>query len=148
MKIKRTSYVFRLAKFGGLTLHWEDQPYTICEINQHLIYGIFLFIALSSVILFAVISMIMPIYYGILWMIDHNNIFPPVISGVGIFIEVGIVLWLFLISVVIFHFIFEWNDKRTIAKWQANLPPKEPSALWLHWKAFRNKVCFKVEIED
>lgn len=149
MKIKRTSLIFRLAKFGGLPHHWEDdEPYTICEINHHLFFGILWFITLSSVILFAVCTMLMPLYYGISWIFDHNIIFPPHDSGRGTLTEIGIILWVFLISLGMINFISDWYERRTIAMWQDNPPPKEPSAISLHWKAFRDKVCFKVEIED
>lgn len=149
MKIKRTSLIFRLAKLGGLPHHWEDdEPYTICEINHHLFFGILLFITLSSVILFSMIVMSIPLYYGIMWIFDHTIIFPPHDSDRGTLIEIGIVLWVFLMSIGSIKFISDWYERRTIAMWQDNLPPKEPSTISLHWKAFREKICFKVDIVD
>ena len=139
---KKDSVLCKLAvKFGGMGEFNLKYGVSICEYNRYILTGliVFLLVAISATLM--VCLMISPVVYEVLHLyqgtppLEVNNLFKSIVI-------IGFILDAITVAVV---GILKYCDNQYYKPY--NNKVKEPSKLYLHWKAFKDKVCFKVTFE-
>lgn len=127
--IKRTTALFKLAKFGGLD---EYHDTSICSFNWFLMLGIVKILVISISVILISGMMLSPVYYGILVLVkpvdtvvyDIQLMFSGLTLDILTIIGIGIIIY------------YENCD---------HTRRKEPSTIIVCWRAFKDKVCIKVD---
>lgn len=150
MKIKKNSKAYKIAEFGGL-IQLRDEG-SLCEFNTHFIIGFVMGTLITVLTILCLIAMATPFYYGLLHLINPLNEFPVVDSQqyrqfiIGLVLD-GLALFMSILCLVInYHSNKEYKAKEWgIDDNESKI--NEPSNLLLHWRAFKDKVCIKVQYE-
>jgi len=146
MEIKRNSLIFKIAKFGNIEDHGITNEYNICDINRCILKGIGLGLIVLSLTLLFLNFLITPIYYLIISIINNSIIIPDGKDLMAVSFEVGILLYVGLFIWFLYdHF---QSIKTKLKKKYDHNYEKQPSKIYQCWKAFKDKVCFRVTITD
>lgn len=144
----KKGWLFKIAKIGGLSCYSEVYGVSICEYNQCILKGALTIIFCSIIALFVSYGIISPIVYGIAYVFEYNDILQFMqkhIEFVDAFIALDFVI---LICGVISFVISLFYDSNYYYQQRYNKALKEPSAIALHWRAFKDKICFTVNFKE
>lgn len=141
IKINRNSWHYHIAQtYTDGNAEWSS---SICEYNSKVIMGFF---AIFCIIFFSTIALVMllsPIFYGILYLIYG---IPPEGSG-----EIGVVFgvtgYVLIILCYIAHLLTERKYNKRTSEMYRDIEIKD-SYIGAAWKSFKEKVCVKIEISD
>ena len=140
----KKGWLFKIAKIGGLSWHDETYGVSICEYNQYILKGAFTIIFCSILVLFISWVMINPIVYGVAYIFEYADMLQLMqkyieVVAIGGAIDAVMLIWC---PIALYcnshHYIHQQFVK----------VPKEPSAITLHWRAFKDKVCFTVNFKE
>ena len=135
--VKRTSLLFKLAEFGGLDDRYDT---SICDLNARIMMGAGRILAIIVISLFFGFFMASPVYYGVLYFIDHANGFFDIkreVLLIGLIVDTVA----FLTTCLIFYMKSDYYNYNKLRDDYVC----EPCQLSLHWAAFKEKVCIKVD---
>ena len=140
LAVSRNSWIYKLAKFGGFEESWSGST-SICELNTAIMCGVSRILGFALVIAFFGFFMLTPVYYGVLYFIDPAN---NIIASVEAFV-IGLVLD--AIAFIATCLFFYTESDYYYSKLHRESDYTEPSKIALHWQAFKDKVCIKVNFE-
>ena len=146
----RKGWLFKIAKIGGLSSYSEIYGVSICEYNQCILKGMLTIIACGIIALFVSYVIANPIVYGISYIFEYNDILQFMqkyieFVGVGFTIDVGILM---CGGIYLFYNSDYYQQQRYDKATKATKAPKEPPTIILHWRAFKDKVCFTVNFKE
>ena len=133
--IKKDSLLCKIAiNFGGMNGFDLRYGVSICEYNLHILAGLIAVLLITFVTISMVCLMISPVIYGVLHLYQGTTL--NLNTRFGIIVD--------LVAISLFG-IFKYHDNQYYKP--HNNKVKEPSKLYLHWKSFKDKVCYKVTFE-
>ena len=144
----KKGWLFKIAKIGGLSWHNENYGVSICEYNQCILKGALTFIFRSILVLFISYIMINPIVYGIAYVFEYTNILQFMQEFVGVGLIVGRIVDVSVLIFGVISLVYNSDYYYQQRYDTATEIPKEPSAIVLHWRAFKDKVCFTVNFKE
>lgn len=116
---------------------------SICEYNQCILKGALTIIFCSIMALFVSYVIICPIVYGIAYVFEYNDILQFMQKDIE-FVSVGLAIDVALLICGVIALFYNSNYYQQ----QYDTATKEPSAIALHWRAFKDKVCFTVNFKE
>ena len=146
MEIKRNSLIFKLAKFGNIEEYGITNEYNICDINRCILKGCVLGLIVITTVLLFLNFLITSIYYLIISIINHSIIIPDGKDLITASFEAGILLY---VGLFIWFLCERFQSIKTkLEKKYNHNYKKQPSKIYQCWRAFKDKVCFRVTITD
>jgi hypothetical protein len=142
IKINQNSWHYHVATtYTDGNVRWAT---SICEYNRKVFMGlvsICLIILASSIALLALLA---PIFYIILYLIYGLQIDPG--SDENAWILFGLVCYLGILVIYLIHLFTEWKQEKLDEECRTGIERKD-SYIKSAWKSFKDKVCVKVEWE-
>jgi hypothetical protein len=142
IKINQNSWHYHVAtSYTDGNVRWAT---SICEYNRKVFMGlvsIALIILASSLALLILLS---PIFYTILYLIYGLPIDPD--SNEGALLVAGIGCYLVILGIYLIHLFTEWKQEKLDEECRTGIERKD-SYIKSAWKSFKDKVCVKVEWE-
>ena len=140
----KKGWLFKIAKIGGLSFYSEMYGVSICEYNQCILKGALTIIFCSIMASFVSYVIICPIVYGIAYVFEYNDILQFMQKDIE-FVSVGLAID---VALLICGVIALFYNSNYYYQQRYDTATKEPSTIALHWRAFKDKVCFTVNFKE